>query len=446
MINFLKSNKSNKAKPEAEPEQSLSGRLLDAGELLDKDYSDSESLTDEVLVIIQLNRFNHLNALFGVEITEIVIKILSELVTNYAELMGGKAYSLRADLIAILTPYGERDSFLDGLKEQVKKMEEVNFQSGEVVYKNHYTFSYIVYFLDFGKEYMPDMKAIVDNMLLKLRQTGNNTLSRGEVYNGAGDPNWKLLDSLEGEVKRGWENREFIPYYQLIYDLKTNTPVGAELLTRWKHPERGILAPNEFLPILEKHGLILNLDLYMLEEACKRIDYWIKEELVTVPITVNISKLNLHRKDFVPKVLEIVQQYDIPGVLLILEMEESIIASELDSELLHTIDELRDYGIQMSMDKFAATEYSSLNVLRYVPVDMIKVNPAFFPGEAAERREKIFVRNVFRMLKDLGIRAVAERAETKEDIEKFEKYGCECAQGFFYSKPICEEEFEKIIF
>lgn len=445
MINFLRSNKTNTPKPEEEPGVLSGGQLLDSSELL-KRGSNAEGLTDEVLVIIQLNRFNHLNSLFGMEITDTVIKILTKLVTDYAERMGGKAYSLRADLISVLTPYGERDTFLQGLKEQVTKMEEVNFQNGEVVYKSHYTFSYIVYFLDFDKEYMPDMKAIIDNMMLKLKQTGNNNQSRGEVYNGAGDPNWKLLDSLDGEVKRGWENREFIPYYQLIYDLKTSTPVGAELLTRWNHPERGILAPNEFLPILEKHGLILNLDLYMLEEACKKIDNWIKEELVTVPITVNISKLNLHRMDFVPKVLEIVKNYDIPGVLLILEMEESIVASELDSELLHTIDELRDYGIQISMDKFASTEYSSLNVLRYVPVDMIKVNPAFFPGEMADRREKIFVRNVFRMLRDLGIKAVAERAETKEDIEKFEKYGCECAQGFYYSKPMCDEEFEKIIF
>ena len=222
--------------------------------------------------------------------------------------------------------------------------------------------------------------------------------------------------------------------------------MGAELLTRWNHPERGILTPNEFLSVLEKQGLILNLDLYMLEEACKKIKNWIEQELVTVPITVNISKLNLHREDFLPKVLDIVKRYDIPGVLLILEIEESIIVTELDSELIHTINELRDYGIQISMDKFAATEYSSLNVLRYVPIDMIKVNPSFFPGEDADRREKIFVRNVFRMLRDLGIRAVAERAETKDDIAKFEKYGCECAQGFYYSKPMCDEEFEKIIF
>lgn len=447
MINFFKSGTAERQKPAKETPDSPEGvQRLGSRELLEKEYSDVAEMANEVLVIIQLNRFNHLNTIFGMEMIETIVKILSGLIADYAERSGGKAYSLQMDLIAVITPYGERDTFLAGLQEQVKKMEEVNFRDEDIVYSNHYTFTYIVYFLDFDKSYIPDIKIILDNMLLKLKQIGNGNSTRGEVYNGAGDPNWRLLDSLSREVKRGWENREFIPYYQLIYELKTGTPVGAELLTRWNHPERGILTPNEFLSVLEKQGLILNLDLYMLKEACKKIKNWIEEELVTVPITVNVSKLNLHREDFLPKVLDIVKRYDIPGVLLILEIEESIIVTELDSELIHTINELRDYGIQISMDKFAATEYSSLNVLRYVPIDMIKVNPSFFPGGDADRREKIFVRNVFRMLRDLGIRAVAERAETMEDITKFEKYGCECAQGFYYSKPMCDEEFEKIIF
>lgn len=446
MKNFFKIGVGKTKEEDAEELESADTvRLLPSSELLEKKYAESGE-ANEALVILQLNRFNHLNMIFGMEMTQTIIQILNELIAGYAQRMGGKAYSLQMDLIAVAAPYGERDVFLEGLKDQLKKMEEVNFRDEDIAYSNHYTFTYIVYFKDFDKMYVPDNKIIIDNMLLKLKQIGNGNSTVGEVYNGAGDPNWKLLDSLSGEVKRGWDNREFIPYYQLIYDLKTSTPVGAELLTRWDHPERGILMPFEFLSVLEKQGLILNLDLYMLEEACKKIKKWIEDELVTVPITINISKLNLHREDFLPKVLEIVKRYDIPGVLLILEIEESIVVTELDSELIRTINELRDYGIQISMDKFASTEYSSLNVLRYVPIDMIKVNPAFFPVETADRREKIFVRNVFRMLRDLGIRAVAERAETKEDIEKFEKYGCECAQGFFYSKPMCNEEFEKIIF
>ena len=244
MINFFKSGTAERQKPAKETPDSPEGvQRLGSRELLEKEYSDVAEMANEVLVIIQLNRFNHLNTIFGMEMIETIVKILSGLIADYAERSGGKAYSLQMDLIAVITPYGERDTFLAGLQEQVKKMEEVNFRDEDIVYSNHYTFTYIVYFLDFDKSYIPDIKIILDNMLLKLKQIGNGNSTRGEVYNGAGDPNWRLLDSLSREVKRGWENREFIPYYQLIYELKTGTPVGAELLTRWNHPERGILTP-----------------------------------------------------------------------------------------------------------------------------------------------------------------------------------------------------------
>lgn len=415
-------------------------------ELLKKTYQRAEKLSDDVLVIIQLNRFNNMNALFGMETTGKAVRKLAGKLSSYAREQGGIAYKLRPDILAVMAPFNDKDTFMDGLKYQLKEMEEIYFENAQIVYRHHYTFTYVTCFLFSDPEYIPEIEKVIDNMMLMLENISQGIETVGVIYNEKGKTDWRLLESLRDDVERGWAEREFIPYFQLIYEVKTGRTIGAEMLARWQHPQKGLLYPGDFLAILESKGLIMELDLYMLEEACKKIRHWLDEELLTVPITVNISKLNLHRAEFSSKILQLVQKYDIPPVLIILELEENIVLYEMDDFFIGELNELKDYGFNISMDRFAATEYSSINMLRNVPVDMVKLSPHFFPGPDAQRREKIFVRGVLRLVRELGIKAVGELVESKEDVERLEKYGCECAQGFYYSKPLCNSEFEKIIF
>lgn len=413
--------------------------------LLKRMYEERNTEESYAFTIIQLNRFNHMNTLFGLDITGRTIETLAKNLKKHTEVMGGEAFRLQLDQFAVFASYENQDRFMRELEQQLQDMEKVHIHDDHITYHHHYTFTYLVYFMKKG-EFMPELEQIISNMELQVNRIAKLSETNGQIFNDSGEPDWELQRILLEDVDRGWKEKEFVPYYQLIYDVKTKRSIGAELLTRWKHPNKGIIYPGDFIPILESKGLIIELDLYMLEEACKKIQHWINDELVTVPITINISKLNLHREKFVQRVIEIVEKYDIPPVLINLEMEEGAIIFELDDFFINIMNQFHEYGFSLSMDRFAATEYSSINMLRNIPVDMIKMNPRFFPEENGDRREKIFVRDVFRMTKDLGIKAVAENVETEDEVERLLKYGCESAQGYFFSKPMSNEEFEKVIF
>lgn len=447
MKNILKEGRLSEPKGLDEIRKYYSGFTgLGNKELLRKKCQEAENMAGMAIVIIRLNMFNKLNMLFGMDVTENTTQKLAEMLQDYAESIGGTVFEINMDSLLILAPFGERNLFIQKLKAHLLKMEQVNFRQKDIIYRQHYAFTYLVYFFDSDQGYKPDVDQIIDSMMFRIRQLGNTTKTSGAVFNDSNSFDWKGLKNLRQDILDGWERREFFPYYQLIHDVRSKRAIGAEMLARWKHPQRGILGPQEFLLAMEHEGLSMELDMYMLEEACRTIRHWLDEELVTVPITVNLSKLNLHREDFLKRIYEIVNKYDIPGVLLILEVEESLVLSELDEYMIRIMKELHDYGFQLSMDRFAATELSSVNVLRYIQTDMIKLSPAFFPDEAADSREKIFVRDVFRMLRDMGIKAVAERVETAEEVEQVKKFGCECAQGFYYSMPMSNSEFEEVIF
>lgn len=414
--------------------------------LLKKMYEEKNLGENYVFTLIKLNRFNHMNTLFGLNITGKTIQTLADNLKKHTEIMGGVAFRLQLDQFAIFGRYDSVERFIREIEQQLQDMEKVHLHDGHIMYHHHYTFTYLAYFMKKEEEVLPGIEELLDNMELQLNRIAKLTETTGQIYNDAGKPDWELQKILLQDVDRGWKEREFVPYYQLIYDVKTKRAIGAELLTRWAHPEKGLIYPGDFLPVLESKGLIMELDLYMLEEACKKIQHWFEEELVTVPITINISKLNLHRENFVNRVIEIVERHDIPPILINLEMEEGAILFELDDYFIEITNQFHEYGFSLSMDRFAATEYSSINLLRTVPVDMVKMNPRFFPAEDADRREKIFVKDVFRMTKDLGIKAVAENVESTDEVARLLRYGCESAQGYFFSKPMSNEEFEKVIF
>lgn len=413
--------------------------------LLKQLYEERSPQGDYVFAIISLNSFNQLNTLFGLNITGRTIEALAEKIKKHTEIMGGTAFRLQLDQFAIFSRYEDKGRFKRELEQQIQDMEKVHFHDEHITYHHHYTFTYLIYFLE-KDEFLPDITDIIGNMVLQINRIKMLSETKGQIFNDSGEPDWELQQILLSDLDRGWKAREFVPYYQLIYDVKTKRAIAAELLTRWRHPVKGIISPKDFLPILEKKGLIIDLDLYMLEEACKKIQRWINEELITVPITLNISRLNLHRENFVKRVIELVEKYDIPPILINLEMDEEMVIFELDDFFIRIMTELHEYGFSLSMDRFGASEYSSINLLRKMPVNMIKLNPRFFPADDADRTEKIFVRDVFRMTKDLGIKAVAQNVETEEEVERLMKYNCESAQGYFFSKPMSNEEFEKVIF
>ena len=250
---------------------------------------------------------------------------------------------------------------------------------------------------------------------------------------------------LEDNMNKALEKGEFIVYYQPKYSLDdVNEIEGAEALIRWNSPEFGFISPIDFVPLFEKNGFIVNIDFYVFEEVCKKIREWMDEGQKVVPISVNLSRMHFVNSNFIEKFKLIVDKYKIPTRLIELELTETAVLDNIEG-LLDTMNNLKEKGFVISMDDFG-TGYSSLNLLKELPVDILKLDRAFFTEKDESNNEKIVISNVIKMAKELKMKVISEGVETISQVEFLKQIGCDMVQGYLFSKPMPVKEFEKIAF
>ncbi len=248
---------------------------------------------------------------------------------------------------------------------------------------------------------------------------------------------------IVGMISNALAEKHFVIYYQPQFNHATGTLVGAEALVRWKHPEKGLISPGVFIPIFEKNGFITRLDLYVFEEVCAFIRKSMDEGKPLVPLSTNFSRYDIFQPNFVEKLEEIRQRYDVPVKYLRVEITESAIVggSQHTNEIIH---KLHSFGYIVEMDDFGSG-YSSLNVLKDIELDIIKLDMLFLSGESESNRGGTIVSAVIRMAKWLGIPVIAEGVETVKQADFLKSIGCEYIQGYLYSRPLPEADYEKLI-
>ncbi len=248
----------------------------------------------------------------------------------------------------------------------------------------------------------------------------------------------EIANTMEEALRKG----EFIIYLQPKIDLFTNTVVGAEALVRWKKNELNILGPNEFIPILEKNGFILNMDYYVYEQVCILLSKWKETGRKLIPISVNVSPVHINDSNFVSDIVNLVKKYEIAPQLIELELTESIFIK--DTELaLQTLKELRSYGFVVSIDDFGSG-YSSLNMLKDITTDVIKLDKEFFGKGTMNQAQQIIISSIIQMAKQLNMKVLSEGIETDVQSEFIKNNHCDMAQGFYFSRPLPLEEFERL--
>lgn len=250
--------------------------------------------------------------------------------------------------------------------------------------------------------------------------------------------------NIEDEMHAALASEQFVMYLQPKYDMKTLKVVGSEALVRWIHPTKGFISPNDFIPLFEKNGFVLNVDRYMWEQACKAIRSWIDRGFTPVPISVNVSRLHLSNEFFIDDLKELIAKYNIPSALLELELTESAGLEDFD-KFLDIVTELRANGFSIAMDDFGSG-YSSLNMLRQIPCDILKLDRGFINSTTTDERGKIVVKHVLSMAKNLSLKTVSEGIETVDQAQFLTDSGCDIAQGFLYARPMKLEDFERITF
>lgn len=246
---------------------------------------------------------------------------------------------------------------------------------------------------------------------------------------------------IEDDMESALENHEFQLYLQPKYSTKKETLAAAEALVRWIHPELGFISPGKFIPLFERNGFILKLDDYMLNAVAQRQAKWMAQGRQLVPISVNVSRAHFTREDLAEHICGIVDQYKVPHQYIELELTESAFFDD-KAVLLSTVNKLKEYGFSVSMDDFGAG-YSSLNSLKELPLDVIKLDAQFFREINDVQRANLIVGDTISLAKKLGMQIVAEGIETREQVDFLAKQDCDLIQGFYFAKPLTVLDFEK---
>ncbi|MBQ9867874.1 MAG: EAL domain-containing protein [Lachnospiraceae bacterium] len=251
----------------------------------------------------------------------------------------------------------------------------------------------------------------------------------------------KWVDIVTEHQEKALKNEEFVVYYQPKYSPDTNELRGAEALIRWQSPEFGFVSPGRIIPIFEKNGFITEIDHYMISHVARDQKEWIKAGYTCVPISVNVSRAHFIENDLAEQIRDMVDEAGAPRDMIEIELTESAFFDDKNA-LINTINRLKSYGFSVSMDDFGAG-YSSLNSLKDMALDVLKLDAEFFRGDADSERKEIVVAEAIRLAKSLNMRTVAEGVEEKEQVDFLAKQGCDMIQGFYFAKPMPGEEYEE---
>ena len=246
---------------------------------------------------------------------------------------------------------------------------------------------------------------------------------------------------ISAQLKDALRKRNVVPYLQPIVNTDGKI-VGAEALARWIHPQDGFLPPSTFIPVFEKNGMIVEIDRYMWRCACEILADW-KKNGRDLFISVNISPKDFYFMDVAEEIKALVKEYDIDPVKFRIEITETVMMTDIDSRM-KVLDELRQAGFVVEMDDFGSG-FSSLSLLKDMPVDVLKIDMKFLKATADDEKAKTILQNILNLSDDLGMFSLTEGVETKTQLEMLSKMGCKLFQGFYFAKPLPLNEFDSFL-
>ena len=285
-----------------------------------------------------------------------------------------------------------------------------------------------------------DIEQLYNNALLACDMLGEEAENKTVFFDVEMNRRRLWERKVEDDMDKALVRHEFQVYLQPKISAAEETLAGAEALVRWIHPKEGFIPPNKFIPIFERNGFILKLDDYMLEEIAKQQAQWIAEGRKIVPISVNISRAHFAKEDLAEHICSIVDKYQVPHEFIELELTESAFFDDKEV-LLQTLKKLRAAGFPVSMDDFGAG-YSSLNSLKELQLDVLKLDADFFRGKDTQERGMLIVSEVIDLAKKLNMKIVAEGIESREQVDFLVEQECDLIQGYYFAKPMPVSDFE----
>ena len=390
---------------------------------------------EAALVIFDINKFKVINDLHGYERGNQVLQRVAQVLR---ENIAPEECFCRstADNFVLLLKYTDRKTFLTRihlLTTQLRRdctvadsclMIDVAFGVYEV------------------KEDIP-FYIMLDRAHLALENAKKMSFDKCQFYDEADRKRIVAEKQIENTMEAALDHGDFTVYLQPKCDFATGEMRGAEALVRWNRVEQGLVKPDDFIPVFEKNGFILRLDMFILEEVVRLLAAWKVKGLVPVPIAVNFSRLHLNDTRYIPQMRRVVDKYDVPHDMIEVELTESVIFNNLE-RAQNVIRRLHQLGFSVAMDDFGSG-YSSLNVLKSLQFDSIKLDKEFLSGFDQNLHAHKVIEGAVSMIKSLGVKIVAEGVETQEQADFLKHTGCDLAQGYFFSRPLPSVQFETLL-
>ena len=380
-----------------------------------------------------IDRFKMINNFYGVKEGDKVLQSVASQLRKIATVFAKFAYGrIENDVFRVCKPFKEEniELLVNALQINLRKVnKDYNIKVSCGVYViNDDTL---------------DVAEIYDRAFLAAKSCKGKFVQSIAYYNDSMIEDMRQEQFIINEVNRAIEEEQFEVYLQPKINLATDRSYGAEALVRWQHPDLGMISPGEFIPIYERNGIIGRLDQYMWRHVCKLLRKWLDEGKNPNPISVNVSRVNIYNPQLIQIFKKLITEYQIPAELLNLELTESAFMEDQDL-IMKTMSNLHQLGFKIMMDDFGSG-YSSLNVLKDMEVDYLKVDMKFLQDQEFNGKGEKVLTSVIRMAKWLHLPSIVEGVETLEQVDFLKCIGCEYAQGYYYEKPMTVADYEAFI-
>lgn len=385
-------------------------------------------------ILLDINNFRIINERHGKDFADAVLRRVAEHIREIVHEAGGIVCRREADTFQVYCPHREDyKALLDkasmGLAEEMDTGSRVRLRMG--------VYSDVDKTLDIERRFDRAKMAAdtVRNSYTRNIGVYDDTLHKAELYS------LQLIEDFPAAI----EQRQFQVYFQPKFDIRHDSPVlcGAEALVRWAHPELNMVNPGVFIPLFEENGLIEALDHYVWREAARQLRAWKDAHGVCVPVSVNVSRIDLNDPDIINTLLGILEDYHLDPGDLHLEVTESAYAEDSE-QIIDMVIRLRTLGFLVEMDDFG-TGYSSLNMLSTLPIDVLKLDRKFIQTVFAEDKNIDMLGIIIEIARHISAPVIAEGVETRQQLDALKNLGCDIVQGYLFSPPVPAEKFESFL-
>ncbi len=404
--------------------------FLQYGREYDKFHPDQE--VDAV--VVNVSKFHLINELYGRNYGNMLLCAIADGARSVSNECGGVACRSNADCFYIYMRHQKEYDYLKHILRDkiVDSMGNVDVRLRIGVYPDIYHSTSLEQRFDRATQACNSLYKSVNADAVAIY---DNQMHEKEIYEA------KLL----GDIEKALNEKQFSVVFQPKFDISGDTPIlcSSEVLVRWRHPEFGFVRPDFFIPLFEENGRIKELDRYVWREAAKQLRRWIDMYDISIPISVNVSRVDIFDPDLREYLKEILEENNLSTQDMHLEITETAYTDSV-VQIIDVVNSLRDEGFKVEMDDFGKG-YSSLNMLTSLPIDALKLDMAFIKDIAENNKEMSMVEFILEIARFLGVPVIAEGVESKEQYLLLKKAGCDIIQGYYFSKPLTSSEFGQLI-